>query len=123
MAPCDSGVNGRDLATSHQFGFFYGFFYRFHGRFYVNNHAFPQTDGGMGTDADNIQFTADGFPDNGTNFCRSDIQTDDNVALFLHLSDLLVQALRFDGDLLGVARLMQGFHFFKYLAHPFIGVR
>ncbi len=82
MAARDTGIDGVNIAASHEFGLLDGALYRVHGGLDIDDHAFLQAARRVRTDADNLDDAVlVDLPDDSDDFGRADVETYDQVFL------------------------------------------
>src|SRR5687768_1523258 len=74
------------LAPRHKARLLDGLLDRVHGALDVDDHALAQPLGGVGSHADNLDAAFGYFTDDGANFRRADIQSDDDAVFLAHSS-------------------------------------
>ena len=84
MPPGDAGVDRRNFASGHQFGFFHRFFDGVHRGFDIDDDPLAKPDRGVGADTDDIDLPLGNFADDTANFGRPDIKAHDKIASSLH---------------------------------------
>ncbi len=82
MAARDTGIDGVNIAASHEFGLLDGALYRVHGGLDIDHYAFLQAARRVRTDPDNLDDAVlVDLPDDSDDFGRADVETYDQVFL------------------------------------------
>ena len=85
MPACDSCIDRGEVVPCHQLCFFDRLFDRMDGALDIDDHTLPQSLRWKGPETDDVDLTVRDFSNHGADFCRPDVQSDDQRIFLPHL--------------------------------------